>query len=98
MVTDGLTILIESGLRVLLGASCFALSAVRVLSADAVAQPSRELRLGAEFATLKDWWSSNGGEFPGATGSIGVATTGNKRCLRLAYDFSGGGSRSVPNR
>jgi uncharacterized protein (TIGR03382 family) len=56
---------------------------------------------GADPVTLDDfesanlsgtWRFSNGGEFPGATGSIGYGAGRTGRGLVLGYDFTGGGA------
>ena len=68
-------------------------AAVRVCAADAAGgMPERELLVDGEFAALTNWTCSNGGEFPGAKGSIVVVTVDDQRKLKLDYDFSGGGN------
>ena len=52
----------------------------------------RKLLLAGEFTTLTNWHCTNGGEFPGAKGSIGAVTADDQRTLKLDYDFSGGGN------
>jgi hypothetical protein len=42
---------------------------------------------------LDTWSVDPGAEFPGAVGALGLApTAGGRQCLRLQYDFTGGGN------
>ena len=54
--------------------------------------PERRTLVDGDFGDPSAWYCSNGSEFPGARGRIGVVAAEDQRELRLEYDFSGGGN------
>lgn len=73
------------------------LSVVMLLSGMAVAQPAQEALLD-RMAAVGQWSLDPGREFPGADGKVSVANDAEGPCLRLDYDFTGGGNYVTASR
>ncbi|MEZ5300901.1 MAG: hypothetical protein R3F11_09655 [Verrucomicrobiales bacterium] len=56
------------------------------------AEVAKEVDLSEIIDGAHDWGFSSGQEFPGATGSLGVAEDAGQPCLKLDGDFTGGGA------